>query len=398
DGQVLCWGDASQHRLGRVSSTGAFEGDPLRPHPVAGLDDATALFTTPTATCATRRTGPPLCWGSDPGALLPVETQGPLVAIETSDAHACGLTRGGRVLCWGGDAFGQTNPASEAREGRSPVDAATYVEGLTDVVDLDVSGHYSCAARRAGPVVCWGSLWAEGRYGNMHWFEPGLIEVQGTDGATRVSTAVRHACAVTASGEVVCWGDNAAGQLGHDEALRASNVAVRVPGVSVATDVVAQETVSCARLASGSTCWGTYDRRRRAPTPIPDGGLVVVSGVPCVRADGRLQCLAPLAEDPALSWSPSPAATAELVAGSATRVCYQGADGLACERRFAHSRLIAAPALRTFDVAESHACGVDANGQGWCWGQDAVSLLGASARRAWPLQLPPAATVGGDDG
>jgi len=111
-GQVFCWGDPSNGRLGIPA------GDGMSRQPVPGLTatDLTAGFF---HTCARLPDGSVRCWGLNnagqvqPGGALdivtPVEPVAGLTAVFDLSAglrHTCVLTVAGQVRCWGANANG----------------------------------------------------------------------------------------------------------------------------------------------------------------------------------------------------------------------------------------------------------------------------------------------------
>ena len=108
---------------------------------------------------------------------------------------------------------------------------------LSDAVEIDTSGHFVCAVRASGQVVCWGeNLNAQlginppvdgGAPDAGTAFSSRGIVVPGVTGATHVAAGYQHACAVVAGGGVWCWGANTVGQLG-DGTTTSRNLPVRV--------------------------------------------------------------------------------------------------------------------------------------------------------------------------
>ena len=60
-------------------------------------------------TCALRKDGTPVCWGSGMQELLPDNET--FVSISSGGFHACGLRVDGTAACWGSNDFGQASPS-----------------------------------------------------------------------------------------------------------------------------------------------------------------------------------------------------------------------------------------------------------------------------------------------
>jgi alpha-tubulin suppressor-like RCC1 family protein len=70
-----------------------------------------------------------------------------------------------------------------------------------------------------------------------------------------IAAGIAHTCSITPEGGVQCWGNNSFGQLG-DGTNNASNIPVKVAGISGGTTIVAGGNHTC--VLSGGTvwCWG----------------------------------------------------------------------------------------------------------------------------------------------
>ncbi|MDH5492941.1 MAG: hypothetical protein OEY14_13385, partial [Myxococcales bacterium] len=195
-----------------------------------------------------------------------------------------------------------------------------------------------------------------------------------------------HAC-VGVSGEVFCWGANDSGQLGDGTNVD-SLTAVPV-GLTGVVELVAAGDHSCARLTSGDVyCWGEgsegelgtgQTRDQNTPTLVAAGlpalqvavgggvvnGEIAHEGLICLRSSaGALRC-----------------------AGSNTTDALLTGDA---RRRSTPLLLGGLPAFVDVAVGIRHVCGLDTDGQVWCWGGDAYLQL-------FDIRTPPA-IVGGLSG
>lgn len=218
--------------------------------------------------CAVLANGQVACWGDYISNTTPwLFPEGPRVvagldsvaSVAAGFGYYCTLKRDGTVWCWGDNDVGQTGtpPAMAERcaVGRqtTPIPADVYVscvrqprrvEGLTDVVEIDVGGFFACARKRDGTVWCWGDNSTpphvpRGTVGGyigdgMPNTETCLQEpwvpasatppprpcrarptrVAGLTNATALAVGNFYACVALASEQIRCWGQNDFGALG----------------------------------------------------------------------------------------------------------------------------------------------------------------------------------------
>lgn len=331
DGTAWCWGINDRGQLGR--------GDTL-PHvmgPVQGLNEVAEVAVGIRHACARLSSGNVRCWGAGDWAqngrgakiqrnstAMPVVNLGAMASLAAGAYHtiaarpdgrlygwgynryrqiytkntstqtkatqifdvagasqwsaggsqACGVWSG-RVRCWGRNLSGES--------GRGVISeyslAGVWVEGLTDVVHIDVGSYHACAVHRSGTVHCWGAG-GSGRLGHGSSERSTTpVQVLGINDAVQVSAGLYHSCAVHRSGEVSCWGANSYGQLGDGTATQ-RHVATRIlpPVATTAVPDVRFQAVSagsyhtCGLLISGAVaCWGTNSTWGELGWPLADG-------------------------------------------------------------------------------------------------------------------------------
>lgn len=117
-GAVACWGKGGSGQL----ANGA-RGDSSAPVEAVGLADVTRVAASGATGCALSKGGQVSCWGDGNDGLLGVGTDEPFAlrpapvsgltdatAIAVGGAHACAVTRAAKVVCWGSALAGGFGP------------------------------------------------------------------------------------------------------------------------------------------------------------------------------------------------------------------------------------------------------------------------------------------------
>ncbi|MFO0613053.1 MAG: hypothetical protein U0414_10715 [Polyangiaceae bacterium] len=303
---------------------------------------------------------------------------GPVVDVAVGWGHACALAQDGSVWCWGANRMGEVGDGTHRVR-----DTARRVKGLTDAVAISASAFATCAVRRIGTVVCWGSL------GGKKSAAPEPIE--GVAGAVEVSVAASHACARTSDGHVACWGDNRFGQLGDGTFTQRASAA-DVAGVEGAVGVATGSNgVSCAWNAEGvAKCWGNdgYGVLGR-PTSAKCGAT------PCDPQPGRIEApdvIDVAADDHSLC---AVERSGDVRCWGVTNSCMRGREGMGGDDEPAWRRSSVVPGLKA-TALRSNLCALDASGKLSCWGRDALARGVPSPQTCGPGPatdvVPPSAT------
>ncbi|MGB0112940.1 MAG: hypothetical protein WBP59_06940 [Ilumatobacteraceae bacterium] len=234
EGEVWCWGDATDGGLGDGRS-GVYWENLRAPIPVrAQISDVVQS----SGSCAIGSTGVVSCWGA---AAIIEDGEGSLYsrppwssavprtygfATSSKSAGRCAITLAGGVQCQGWNNVGQLGNGSpgwpETSFARPPPSSATAVavSGLTGVIDLTSAGGFTCALKSDGTVWCWG-LNSDGQLGDGQSgsvthactrdggctdrrYEKSPIQVPGITDAI----SVHQSCAIRTGGKVSCWGRN----------------------------------------------------------------------------------------------------------------------------------------------------------------------------------------------
>lgn len=196
-----------------------------------------------------------------------------------------------------------------AKDGVGNVSSAR-VEWLDqEFVSLSSAGAHSCVLTSAGSAYCFGPD-DNGQLGDGPDNGRGVVRVAGEHLFSSIATGLSTTCATTAEGTAYCWGDNRFGQLGDGSRIDQS-IPVPVQGDHRYIEIHPGIERTCALGEEGTVyCWGLLPR-------IATDGEVVVDTVT----------------------APRPITAPE--------------------------RLV----LIRMDQSGSHACGLDAVGAAYCWGQ-----------------------------
>ena len=219
-------------------------------------------------TCAVKRDGTVVCWGSNSVAqlgqplitesLVPVEVPGPFGAgmaatVVAARNHTCALRDDDFAYCWGDNALGQVDPASGLASISNPTIAA-----FSGAVAVGTGASHTCVARNTGTTTtCWG----DNSSGQLTGATAGPTPVDNVAGFTWSSIAVGSAftCGLQAVGTVHCWGANESGQLAADPVATPTSDAPLLVGLAPAAGLVAGGQHVCAIVGMGVRCWGRGD-------------------------------------------------------------------------------------------------------------------------------------------
>ncbi|MFY9487755.1 MAG: Ig-like domain-containing protein, partial [Solirubrobacterales bacterium] len=217
---VHCWGTNGLRQLGDGTTVGSSN----VPTTVTGLSSVIAVDSGGNHTCAIVTGGQAKCWGGNAsGQIGNGNTTSPITAatnvtgvnnataISTGGSHSCAIVGTGSVKCWGQGANGQLGNGASASSS-----TAVNVSGITNATAIEVGDFHSCAIVALGAVKCWGAA-GFGRLGNgdSATDRNTPVDVSGLIGAVKIAAGGSHTCATLGSGKAYCWGKAADGALGN---------------------------------------------------------------------------------------------------------------------------------------------------------------------------------------
>jgi hypothetical protein len=263
DHQIHCWGMNDQGQLGDGTVSGAWT---TTPSTVSGIDNATAVVSGSSFSCALLSDGTVRCWGLNSMAEMGIgDTTSPyktspvtpvglsnVIALAASTGTVCAVEQAGTVKCWGYNGGGLILGSSNFMESM-PV----QVSGVTGAKAIAVGMAHVCILTTDGTPKCWGGnykLQAGAPESMSTVTSPRTADGTGS-GYTGVTAGNGHTC-VLKGGTATCWGDNAFGQLGNNTVLTPQPPAVlsQISGITV---ISATADSTCALLSNKNVwCWG----------------------------------------------------------------------------------------------------------------------------------------------
>jgi alpha-tubulin suppressor-like RCC1 family protein len=331
-------------------------------------------------TCALTTLGAAECWGKDYyGPLgygvfrdtsnVPRSVSGGLsfTSLGAGYENTCALGTDGRVYCWGSNNAGRLGDGSWTdRAVPGPVVGGITFASLTMSVDV------ACGLTAAGTAYCWGS----NEYGDAGapLSEIAITAPRQIDGGMTfraISTNYEVTCGLTTAGAAYCWGSNEYGALGVDSSTAQSTTPVAVSGGLTFQSLTTGPARACGITAEGAVyCWGLMmggDFSTNAYTPT----LVQTSqAFASIAAGMGMQVCALTAAGAAWCWGPN--AKGEL--GTTARL-----SGCTFSGPCTNVPVPVAGGLTFADLTtggNGFTCGVTADHQAYCWGENGLGELG----------------------
>ncbi len=348
NGSVYCWGDNAHGQLG-IGTVGSAEDVPrlvLAPVRFASVRSGPTANHTCASTSDGSSPGDLYCWGANESGQLGTGASGaPVPEPRLIDAtaaggsfsgvfalgasHTCALTSGGasgQAWCWGDNSHGQLGNGTRSASSR-PVQLSQW-----EFSSIAAGHSHTCAfATGERAVRCWGRndvfQLGLGKGDRVERLEPTLIAAQGEFNLLEPRLGAHHSCALGADGSrLFCWGQNDSGQLGDGSFVdRDYATRVRSDGLLLRQMDMGGSHTCVLTQGAEAYCVGANDSGQlgSGQGPVPTSVLVPVSG------------------------------------------------GLSFAGAFA--------------AGGRHTCGLDANGDTYCWGSNGSGQLGDGSRVLRPV-------------
>lgn len=328
-------------------------------------------------TCAVDEHDTLLCWGRDINSvlgtggagdsLLPVEALGMDVFKQLSalTLHNCGVDVTDKIYCWGANFSGQIGRGDTIGSAASP----TPIAASQSFNQISAGGSHSCALTTTDKLRCWGANF-NGQLGISNGFSNELAPeiVDDMMSFSQVAAGGSHTCAIsTPDNTLYCWGRNNNGQLGINNGFSSISTPTAVDGTRKYTWVAAGPDHTCAISDNGLTyCWGANDDDQLGVNTMGNS-----TATPQVVSGGKL--------------------FTKVWVGS-LHSCGMEADGdLFCWGANNNGQLgngtntqstapvqVGAGALKflEFDAGSEHNCGISVDSVLYCWGSNSFGRLG----------------------
>lgn len=274
------------------------------------------------------------CAGNVFQAMGPVDGNqtGEWLQISAGQSHSCAVKKDNSAWCWGSNGSGRLGDGTIANS-QTPVE----VSGGYSWKYISAGGEHSCGIQIDDSLWCWGND-TNLQLGDGATTGPQTAPVTVSGGGTwkSVSAGGDMTCGIKTDNTGWCWGNDSNGKLGIG-ATGASNAPVEIDGASswkvIRASLSGFSTATCGIKSDDTAwCWGS------------DFSGTVGNGAIAGNQE-----------------SPSP------VSGGAT--------------------------WKDIDVGALHACGIQSDNTGWCWGSDSYGEIGNGATTG--LQIAPVSINGG---
>ena len=376
-----CWGWNSAGQLGN-GNTGTSSNIPVLVNQGARPGGVTfsSISASRSYSCGLGSNGQGYCWGYNEFGQLgngntgtnsntPVlVSQGARPAdvtfksIDTGYSHACAVGSNNQGYCWGNGGSGELGDGYATGSNTPVLVSQGARPGGVTFSSISAGHSYSCGLGSNGQSYCWGY----NGYGQLGdgTTETRITPVLVNQGArpadvtfSSISTEIFHICGIGSDGNGYCWGSNSSGQLGNKSTTN-SNVAVLVNTdyqyrITVGNNVLTQD------IPGGSTSITV--------SPIP-AHAVGAASVGLTRVIDNVS-------SNSTSYTYTNLATPDITSITPSTISSNTSDTFSIAGT---GFLDYGPMnnLTNFSSGYQTTCGVDSNGNGYCWGHNTYGQLG----------------------
>ena len=289
-----------------------------------------------------------------------------VTSVAAGDNHACALTAGRDLWCWGQSNYGELGNGGTVSGTPAHSAGPVQVNG-TGYRQVSAGDTNTCAVRTDDSLWCWGNVTTLGHSGA---FGDSPTPVQVTGSWREVDLGGLTACAINTADELWCWGAGMSGQLGDGNGTN-SDAPVQVPGswstVSTGGEDYPTGGATCAIDTGGKAwCWGENSQGRLgigdnsdSTTPVAVDSTATWSSV----SVGYLSTCGIQTDGSAWCWGYN--ADGEL--GDGTMAVHLSPNPVTVG---------GSTPWKQIAVGLQHACGVQTDGTGWCWGWNEHGQIG----------------------
>ncbi len=358
------------------------------------LASAESFSVGPNTACALTATNQVVCWGPNPhGGLgfpsvdwvtpfgpqtIPLPTSETYQQVSAGQAHACALTTAGDIYCWGSGGNGELGNGNNFD---SPDPVLVDRPAGETFTDVSAGEWFTCAATASGQAYCWG--WNNrGRLGNGTTNDANIpTPVSQSSGVELVDLEAggEFVCGIATDDAGYCWGAGDVGQMGNGSFSDSfTPVGVSMPTAAF-VDFAMSRVQACALGGNGNIyCWGRnagnwLQDDIASPEQVGTETFVALGGgnrtVCGARDDGSVRCAG------ANYYGQYGSGTL----GGEQQAWSDGASGLS---------------VSALDGSGDTLCGLDTNGDVFCWGAKGSGLTGTaeSGETPTPVQTSMAGT------
>jgi len=179
--------------------------------------------------------------------------------VVTGDQHSCGIDETGALHCWGKNDSGQVGNGSTLDQ-----ETPAAISANTDWSNVSLGTNHSCAIKDDKTLWCWGSNTSfQLGHSPENSRKPSLLSKTNEDESIEAeawrasSSGNSHTCAIKDNASLWCWGGNTKGQIGQDNTTAFYSEPTAVAPDSKWLSISANGDHSCAIKDDNSLwCWG----------------------------------------------------------------------------------------------------------------------------------------------